>query len=216
TTGGAAPFCEADAAAAHLAGQARAPEIKSFPKVDGRIDPDKLGAALDQVAIYILLARREVDRLGGDGDRLVSDLALLITPRNVGLTPTLSVPPAGQRLAPPPALLASVPVAAPPAAAAPPRGASFGPVGDASRPAERRLALLHDLADRVGTSYRPACLGSCGNAFFCRERAFRAGSPCLLGPGAVRLLAGVGSLGRAGGLARGAGPTGRPILLGAR
>jgi hypothetical protein len=203
--GGVLAHFEADAVAACLGEQFRVAEVKSFPRVDERIDPDKLGSALDQVAVYILLARREIDRLGGDGDRLVSDLALLITPRNVGLTPTLSVQSVGQRVSRVERLLAAVPRAADVAASVP-TGLSFGPISDARQPAERRVTLLHDLADRVGTAYRPGCLTTCGNAFFCRERAFQAGSPCLVGSAATRLLPGVDSLGRAAQLSRGATP----------
>jgi hypothetical protein len=203
--GGVLAYFEADAAAACPGDQVRVAEVKSFPKVDGRVDPEKLGDALDQVAVYALLARREVDRLGEDGERLVSDLALLITPRDVGLTPTLSVQSVRGRLARVEKLLASAPPAGDVAASVP-AGLSFGPVGDARLPAEGRVARLHALADRVGTCYGPACLAGCGNAFFCRERAFRVGAPGLLGPGAARLLPGVGSLARAGDLSLGAAP----------
>jgi hypothetical protein len=62
------------------------------------------------------------------------------------------------------------------------------PVADT--PADRRVRLdvLADLADRVGTCYEPSCLATCGNAKFCRERAFRAGTPNVTGTGALRLL----------------------------
>src|SRR3954471_2596652 len=75
---------EADAIAARIAGVLRAGEVKSFPVVDLRADPDKLAAALDQVAFYLLLLRRRVLELGAPPER-VSNEALLITPRNVGL-----------------------------------------------------------------------------------------------------------------------------------
>src|SRR5262249_51970329 len=84
--GGRPAYFEADALAAWAGAMIHAAEVKSFPKVDERVDPDKLAAALDQVAVYLLLTRDAVLRLGGDPDRLVSDRALLVTPRNVGLT----------------------------------------------------------------------------------------------------------------------------------
>jgi hypothetical protein len=65
TVGGLMAFFEADALAALAGCEIRVAEVKSFPKVDDRVDPDKLGAALDQVAIYILLTRDEILRLGG-------------------------------------------------------------------------------------------------------------------------------------------------------
>jgi len=67
--------------------------------------------------------------------------------------------------------------------------------------------VLNDLADRVGTCYQPSCLATCGNAKFCRERAFRAGSVTLAGTAAVRLLPEIVSLDRAEELARGASPS---------
>jgi hypothetical protein len=199
--GGARAFFEADALAFRSDGEVRVAEVKSFPKVDERVDPDKLGAALDQVAFYILLARQEVGRLGGDPERLVSDHALLVTPRNVGMAPALSQQRVGQRVRRAARVLAGVPRVEDVAASVP-AGLSFGPVAAGAE--ERRVAALHVLADRVGTSYTPACLSTCGNAKFCRERAFRDGSPCLAGPTAQRLLPGVATLGRAEELTRGA------------
>jgi hypothetical protein len=205
TIGGRTAYFEADALAAAARGEIRVAEVKSFPKVDDRVDPDKLGAALDQVAIYILLTREEVERQGGDAERLVSDRALLITPRNVGLTPTLSEQRVEARIRRVRRLLASIPATAEVAAAAPP-DASFGPIADAAAPEDRRLEALHVLADRVGTAYEPSCLSDCGNARFCRTRAFRDGAPCLSGTTTLRLLPGVATLGRAEELTRGAPP----------
>jgi hypothetical protein len=79
---------EADAIAARFGGPIHAGEVKSFPVVDERADADKLAAALDQVAVYLLLTRQLVEHLGGNPDA-VSTEAMLITPKNVGLTPTL-------------------------------------------------------------------------------------------------------------------------------
>jgi hypothetical protein len=204
--GGLVAYFEADALAARSGGELRVAEVKSFPKVDDRVDPDKFGAALDQVAIYILLAREEVLRQGGDPERLVPDRALLITPRNVGLTPTLSDQRVGVRVCRAGRLLAEIPRAADVTAAAP-AGLSFGPVADAGTDERRRLDALHDLADRVGTAYEPSCLSSCGNARFCRARAFHDGSPCLSGTATLRLLPRVPTLGRADELSRGTPPT---------
>jgi hypothetical protein len=203
--GGQVAYFEADALAALAGGEIRGAEVKSFPKVDDRVDPDKLGAALDQVAIYICLTREEVLGLGGDAERLVSDRALLITPRNVGMTPTLSEQRVEARVRRAGRLLASIPGAADVAASVP-AGVSFGLVADARADERRRLDVLHDLADRVGTAYAPSCLSSCGNARFCRARAFRDGSPCLAGTATLRLLPGVPTLGRAEELTRGAPP----------
>jgi hypothetical protein len=207
TVGGRLAHFEADALAARGPDQIRVAEVKSFPKVDDRVDPDKLGPALDQAALYILLTREEVLDLGGDPQRLVSDLALVITPRNLGLQPTLSEQRVGARMRRLRRVLDGIPSAADVAAAAP-AGLSFGPVSDTSTPEERRLISLHVLADTVGTAYGADCLSSCGNARFCRERAFKSGSPCLTGSAASRLIPGVESLHRAEELACGAAPKG--------
>jgi hypothetical protein len=203
--GGRVAYFEADALAARAAATLHVAEVKSFALVDGRIDPDKLGAALDQVAVYVLLCREAIDRLGGDPELLVSDEALLVTALNVGLRPVLSRKSAAGPVARARRLLAAVPAVEDVIAAAP-AGASFGPIADKKAEEGRRLAALHVLADDVGTDYRPECLSGCGNARFCRERAFRAGSPCVSGTAAERLMPGVATLGRADELTRGADP----------
>jgi hypothetical protein len=206
TIAGRVAYFEADALAAWARGMIHAAEVKSFPKVDERVDPDKLAAALDQVAIYILLTGDAVVRLGGDPERLVSDRALLVTPKNVGMTPTLSEQRVTRRIERNRKLLNSIPAQADMIAAAP-RDLSFGPVADTKADPRVRLDVLNDLADRVGTCYEPSCLASCGNARFCRERAFRAGTLTVAGAGAVRLLPEIRTLDRAEELTRGAAPT---------
>jgi hypothetical protein len=203
--GGVLAHFEADALAALAGGLIRVAEVKSFPQVDGRVDPDKLGAALDQVALYIYLARLEVARLGGYPERLVSDRALLITSLNVGLRPALSEQRVEARVRRVQRLLESIPRAADVAASAP-AGLTFAPVADRTAEEPRRLGALNVLADKVGTAYQPGCLARCGNARFCRDRAVRAGSPCVAGTTALRLLPGVRTLHRAEELTRGAAP----------
>jgi len=206
TIGGQPAYFEADALAAWAAAMIHAAEVKSFPKVDERVDPDKLGAALDQVAIYILLTRDAVLRLGGDPERLVSDRALLITPKNVGLTPTLSEQRVTRRIERNRKLLESIPDPADVVTSVP-RALSFGPVADTDANEQVRLDVLNHLADRVGTCYELSCLASCGNAKFCRERAFHAGTATVAGTGAVHLLPEILTLGRAEELTRGATPS---------
>jgi hypothetical protein len=204
--GGRIAYFEADALAAWAGAVIRAAEVKSFPKVDERVDPDKLGAALDQVAVYILLTRYAILRLGGDPDRLVSDQAILITPKNVGMTPSLSEQRVTRRIERNQKLLASIPDLADVIASVA-RRVSFGPVADTKTDERARLDVLHDLADRVGTCYQPSCLATCGNAKFCRERAFRAGAPSVVGASAVRLVPEISSLNRAAQLTRDAAPS---------
>lgn len=205
--GGIEAFFEADVLAARgSGGEIRIGEVKSFPKVDDRVDPDKLGSALDQSAIYIILTRETVAALGGNPEELVSDRAMLITPKNVGLTPTLSEQRVTARITRMQRVFAAIPDAAE-VAAGTPRNISFGQVADIKAPEESRLDILHGIADRVGTAYSPGCLTTCGNARFCRARGISAGSPCVTGKATERLLPEMLTLGRAESLTRGATPT---------
>lgn len=200
--GGLAARFEADAVAARGKGQIHAGEVKSFPVVDGRGDPDKIGAALDQAAVYILLLRREVELLGAD-PALVSSEALLITPRNVGLQPMLSRKRVDRQISRISRLLASVPHSGDLISGLP-YNVSFAAVADAKSEPEKRIDALREIAERTGTSYGPNCMASCGNARFCREEAFKAGDPAAIGPQAVRQLAGIDTLNRAAEITRGA------------
>jgi len=204
--GGVRAYFEADAVAAFAGGLLRVGEVKSFPKVDGRVDPDKLGAAFDQAAIYLLLLRAAVASLGASPGALVSPEALLITPLNVAMRPALSRKDVSRQEARARRLLAAVPRVADVIAAAP-AGTSFGPVADVKAAEPGRLHALNVLADKVGTDYAPDCLSGCGNARFCRERAFHAGAPCLTGSAAGRLIPNVATLHRAEELTRGVAPT---------
>lgn len=80
-------------------------------------------------------------------------------------------------------------------------------VADTGADERARLDVLSDLADRVGTCYEPGCLAACGNARFCRDRAFHAGTPTVAGTTAARLLPGIANLGRAEQLSHGAAST---------
>lgn len=200
--GGARAYFEADALATRYLARIHVGEIKSFPIVDGRADPEKAGVAFDQAAVYIYLTRHAVVELGGDPERVSSE-ALLIAPRNVGLTPTLERQDVSRRIARIGQLLAQVPDPFELAASLP-AGLGFGSVAQGT--SESRVAALGHLADQVGTTFKPECLQSCGLWRYCRERAYTQGLPAALGPDVVRLLPGVRSLGRAVELAAGAPP----------
>jgi hypothetical protein len=207
TIGGMEAFFEADALGVRTATrEIRVAEVKSFPKVDDRVDPDQLGSALDQSALYVLLARDAVAALGADPERCVSDRVMLITPRNVGLTPTLSEQRISARVTRMQRVFVGIPNFGD-VAASTPADISFGLVADQKADEQKRLDKLNDIADRVGTAYTPSCMTSCANARFCRTRAVRAGDPCVSGTTAVRLLPEILTLGRAAVLTRGATPT---------
>ena len=177
--GGIAAHFEADSLAARFGGEIHTGEVKSFPVVDGRTEPDKLGSALDQAAIYTLLTARTVETVGGD-PAIVSPKALLITPRNVGLRPTLLVMDVSQRIERTELLLSRAPDIRELARELPP-GTSFGPVADAGSEPERRIETLQGLADQVGTRFISSCVADCGLYRFCRARASACDSPSLVG-----------------------------------
>lgn len=204
--GGIQAFFEADALAARFGGQIHTGEVKSFPIVDERADADKLGSALDQAAIYTLLNRETVERLGGNPDIVSSD-AMIIAPKNVSMKPTLKRVDVSQRIVRSERLLARIPNAADLIRELPPH-LTFAPIMETeNRTSEQRLEAFNELADAVGTAYKPDCLKNCGNARACRARAFEAGCPSLLGAGAVRHLPNIHVLGRAADLSEGAPAT---------
>jgi hypothetical protein len=132
-------YFEADAVAARSRGPIRVGEVKSFPVVDDRADPEKLGTALDQASHYIVLARQVAADLGHDPAAILAE-AMLITPRNVGLQPTLSIKDVAGRVRRVERLLARVPSLAGLAGLVP-RGITFGSVAD-RRPQDLRRANL--------------------------------------------------------------------------
>lgn len=205
TIGGVPAYFEADAVAAHGRAEILAGEVKSFPTVDGQADPEKVGAAVSQVAIYLLLLGDLVESLGGDRAKVSSD-AFLITPKNTGLVPTLLPLPVGRETDRARRILEAAPDTAEIVASLPEKLPTFADVAHAPSIAQR-LEAASCLAEEVGTHYAPSCLSSCGLSRFCRERAYRAGDPARIGGTLVRLLPGVASLDRAGELARGAEPS---------
>lgn len=197
-------YFEADAVAAEFDSPIHVGEIKSFPNVDGQADPDKVGAAVAQVSIYILLLQDLVDEVGGDPEQLVSDQALIITPKNTGLQPTMVVKSVGRHVERARRILASAPEADEIAKGLPKKLPIFQDVADKKAPTKKRLELAQEMAETVGTAYRPACLAACGMAKFCRHHAHRRGDIELMGGGMQRLVPGIESIDRVGELARGA------------
>jgi hypothetical protein len=200
--GGVTAYFEADAVAARFAEPIHAGEVKSFPTIDGQADPEKVGAAIAQVSIYVLLLRDLVKELGGD-PKVVSSSALLITPRNTGLQPTMTVKEVGREVDRARRILEQAPNVVAVAGSLPSGIPTFHEVARGSSPDER-VAAAHRLADSVGTAYQPACLGSCGLSRLCRERA--CGTPERVGGKIVRLLPNVDSFDRVRALAAGGAP----------
>jgi hypothetical protein len=208
--GGRPAYFEADSVAAFHGGRVHVGEIKSFAKVDGRLDPEKLGAACDQAAWYVLLVRRALAAEGGD-PAIVSDEVFIITPQGTGLTPTLTPMNVARKVERAERLLA---VAPDPEALTEriPDGVGFPALED---DAETRLGKLERVLDAVGNCYRPECLADCGLSRLCRERAFEARAVELTSARVIRFLPGVRDLRRAAELSRGAEPVGAEAHAGA-
>jgi len=202
--GGTMAYFEADAVAAHFERPIHAGEIKSFPTVDGQADPDKMGAAIAQVSIYILLLRELAEEVGGKADQ-VTDQALVITAKNTGLQPTIVVKSVGREIDRAARILAQAPTADQLAKDLSPRVPGFGVVAAGDPVA--RIEAAHELAEQVGTNYRPECLSSCGLSRLCRHRAREEGCASRVGSHLVRLLPNIDNLDRATELADGAKPT---------
>lgn len=200
TVGGQTAFYETDGLAFRLGGQLRIVEIKSFPKVDGQVDPAALASALDQGALYTLLVERLLTELGLEPS-LVSRRLVLICPRNVAMAPTLSERDVSARMRRIERLLDSVPHTG---------GQQVAPFGGAARAAGRtvaeRVIALEEICDEVGTCYGDACQ-SCGLLRLCRERAHASGDVRTLGERRARQLAATPTLQRAVALAGGSTPT---------
>lgn len=198
-------FFEADAVAARFGGPVHTGEIKSFPTVDGQADPDKVGAAMAQASIYILLLKDLVESLGGRRD-VVSAEALLITPKNVGLEPTMSKRDVGREIERANRILRAAPSADELVDGLPDRVPTFAEVADKKAPEPQRVEAALCLAEKVGTRYQPECMSACGLSRLCRKRVHDSGDLARLGGQVQRLLPSVGSLDRAHELVQGAKP----------
>jgi hypothetical protein len=205
--GGVDSYFEADAIAASFDGPVHAGEVKSFPTVDGQADPEKLGAAVAQVSIYILLLREMVERLGGDPSR-VSTEALIITPRNTGLQPTMTVKDVGREIDRARRILDSVPSARDVVDSVPAKVGSFGDAAEGDGKTEnQRVDAAVRILETVGTKFQPSCLATCGLSKLCRERAASCGALTRLDRALSRALPGVETIDRVRELAGGAKPS---------
>jgi hypothetical protein len=199
TIAGRIAYYEADSLAAAAGHSLRVVEVKSFPIADDRCDNEKLGAACDQAAWYVLLCRRELIEEGLQPD-VVSDEGFIILPKGVGLSPTLLRQNLAARIRRAERLLATAPD---PAEIVSRLTDDVRFPGPGIEP-QARLEALENLLDTIGTSYRPACLQDCGMARLCRSRTHDAGFATLCGSAVVRQLPSVPTLPRAAELARGA------------
>lgn len=199
--GGVTARLEADGIAWRLGGRLHVIEIKSFPIVDGQADPDKVGSAARQAAVYVAALR---DLLEGEGldPGIVSTRILLVCPKNTSLFPTARVIDVERQVRALRRMLANRESIAEIIDRLE-GGASLDMAGLDVKSARARL---DGVLDAAGTNYVPGCLGSCSLAYHCRERARVAGDPACLGQSVRASLGAVQSLPRVIELARGASP----------
>jgi len=199
--GGAVARLETDGIAWRLGGQIHVVEVKSFPIVDGRGDPEKVGAAAWQASVYVAAIADLLGAAGLDTD-LVSTDVLLVCPRNTSLVPMMvRVDVARQVRALRRLLAGRLSIGAVLGGLGP--DMTLDTTGLADAAAARHLA---DVLDRLGTNYLPACLATCPLAYHCRDHARAMGHPSSLGADVRASLAGVASLPRVVALADGAPP----------
>jgi hypothetical protein len=177
-------YLEQDAMAFRHGGRLHICEIKGFPLVDGSAQPDKVGAAARQSAVYLASIRNTLSELGLNPD-IVSPRVVLICPKNYTTYPTARVIDVTRELhaldrqlerrADVGRLIADIDWT----------GLSSSVDASADATLEHGRALMAALDYR----YQPSCMGSCDMARVCRTQAREAGSPCALGDEAANLLA---------------------------
>jgi hypothetical protein len=199
--GGAIARLEADGIAWRFGGSIHVVEIKSFPIVDGRGDPEKVGAAAWQAAVYVAAIADMLTAAGLDSG-LVSPRILLVCPRNTSLTATVTTLDVDRKVRALRRLLADRATVSDVVERLDP-SLSLDTSGMGDTEAAQHLTAMLEM---LGTNYLPACLASCPLAFHCRARARAAGDPGCLGTDARSSLAGVNSLRRVLELAAGAPP----------
>jgi hypothetical protein len=195
--GGAIARLEADGIAWRIGDQIRVVEVKSFPVVDGRADPEKVGGAAWQTAVYVAAL---VDLLEAEGldPSIVSTEVLLVCAKNTSLVPTVEKIEVARHVRTLRRMLtrrATIPTIL----AALPPGVTLDTSGMND---DQAAAHIADVLDTLGTNYEPSCLSYCPLALHCRETARVSGNPACAGLD----LGSVRTIGRALELASGAPP----------
>lgn len=196
--GGVPVYLEQDALAFRHGDKLRICEVKGFPIVDGSAEPEKVGGAARQSAVYLASIQDTLEELGFDPG-IVSSEVILICPRNYTIGPTAQVIDVERELralrrqldrrASVEDILADLDLSA--------------IVGDG---ASGKTALEHgeELVAALPYRYTPGCIGKCDMSNVCRSEAIAADAPCALGDEAANLLGSVGTIAEALELADGA------------
>ena len=179
-------YLEQDALAFRQGDRLRICEIKSFPIVDGSADPEKVGAAARQSAVYVASIQDTLVGLGLDIG-VVNPEVVLICPRNFSARPTAEIVDVSRELRSLRRQLAR-------------RDAIDSRIAGLDLAGLARTAMAPEadhataLVDALPKRYVPACLSRCDLARVCRAEAQSASEPNLLGAEVANLLAGLHSL----------------------
>ena len=200
--GGKKVYLEQDALAFRVGDRIQICEVKGFPIVDGSAEPEKVGAAARQTAVYLASLQDTLAEIGADPD-LVSDDVVLICTKNYGLQPTARTVNVNRELR---ALRRQL--------------ARKDRIRDilAAHGGAELLDQLSDLADndvggRVAAivqglpcNFVPRCISDCDMARHCRSEAEASRTPGRLGDEVQNLVAGVGDIGVAAEISNGVSP----------
>jgi len=190
---GSTAYLEPDAVAVAPDGSWTVVEIKSFPILDGAADPQKVGAAARQSAVYVLALDAALDagpaadpatapagsREAAPAGRTRTSV-LLVCPRNFSNQPTAEWVDVRKQLAVTRRQLARL-TRIEEITAALPDGTTFDLAPDADGTATRPAGELAAAVDAVPAAYAPECLSTCELAFHCRTRARAAQDVAALG-----------------------------------
>lgn len=166
--GGHLVYLEPDVIAFRLRDRFHVVEIKSFPVVDGRADPEQVAAAARQSAVYVLALQRMMIELE-QPESLVAEEVVLVCPENFSNRPTATLVDVRPQLSVIRRQLR--------------RMRRIEELLDAL-PEDLTFELdenLNDSLTRVQARYAPACMATCDLAFFCRSEARACGATEVLG-----------------------------------
>lgn len=198
--GGRKVYLEQDALAFRHGEELRVCEVKGFPLIDRTADPEKVGAAARQTAVYVISIQDTLAERGLDPN-LVSTNVLLICPKNFSLRPVAveldvsreirSIRRQLRRRAGIDLTLDSIRDEATKQGVD--LAAAIKAAEDDPDDASAALAVLDQLPYR----YDPGCLSKCDLARHCQSCARTADDPSLLGGEVAALLGGVSTMAEA-------------------
>ena len=187
-------YLEQDALAFRQGDRLRICEIKGFPIVDGSADPEKVGSAARQSAVYVASLQDTLEAMDLD-PMIVNPNIVLICPRNYSVQPTAEIVDVTRELRSLrrqllrrdaiDAQISELPLA-----------------GIANTASGTEAQHANALITALPKHYVPDCIAKCDLARVCRTEAQTEGDPRLLGADAANLLAGLGSLAMAHDLAK--------------